>query len=127
MDHNTRGVLLAAIIAIAVIFCSYFKSRRVREKVYVDKTWRGYHIEHFKFNNKDGSTTIFVIFSGLKDRLEGGEILDLEAEMEDLGVIPMFPKKDTNDLPTVYLVDRNNGYKYRYCGKYAKVKFERCK
>ena len=46
--------------------------------------------------------------------------------MEDLGVVPMFPKKDTNDLPTVYLIDRNNGYKYRYCGKYAKVKFERC-
>lgn len=126
MDFNTRGVLLAAIIGITIIFCSYFKSRRVREKIYVDKTWRGYNVEYFKFNNKDESTTIFVIFSGLKDRLEGSEILDLEAEMEDIGIIPMFPKKDANDLPTVYLIDRNNGYKYRYCGKYAKIKFERC-
>ena len=126
MDFNTRGVLLATIIGITIIFCSYFKSRRVREKIYVDKTWRGYNVEYFKFNNKDESTTIFVIFSGLKDRLEGSEILDLEAEMEDIGIIPMFPKKDANDLPTVYLIDRNNGYKYRYCGKYAKIKFERC-
>lgn len=129
MDRNFN-LLLLSIIALIMIYHAITMGiiiyRNTKSKIYVDKTWRGYHIEHFKFNNKDGSTTIFVIFSGLKDRLEGGEILNLEAEMEDLGVVPMFPKKDTNDLPTVYLIDRNNGYKYRYCGKYAKVKFERC-
>lgn len=127
MDTNTKAVLLAAIISITIIFCSYFKSRRIKGRVYVDKTWRGYNIEHFKFINNDGSSTIFVIFSGLKDRLGGSEVLDLEAEMEDIGVIPMFPKKDIKDLPIVYLIDRNNGYKYKYCGKYAKIKFERLK
>ena len=126
MDFNTMGVLLAAIIAITIICCSYFKNKRVKERIYVDKTWRGYNIEYFKFNNQDRSITIFVIFSGLRDRLEGGDILDLEGEMEDIGIIPMFPMIDANDLPTVYLIDRNNGYKYRYCGKFAKVKFERC-
>lgn len=129
MDDNTYRTLLMVCICATIVLCSFAKSLRMRTKkeIYVDKTWRGFNIEHFSFTNKDESTTIFVIFSGLKDRLEGNEILEIEMEMQDLGIIPMFPKKDMNDQPTLYLIDRNNGYKYRYCGYYAKVKIERCK
>jgi hypothetical protein len=100
--------------------------RYSKPSVYVDKTWRGWNIESFKFYTRN-ETVIFVIFSGLKNRLEGSEILNLEGEMEDLGIIPLFPKKDAKDLPLIFLIDRNSGFKYRYCGKYSKVKFERCK
>lgn len=130
MSHNFEFILLiiiAFIMIYHVITMAIVINKNNKSKVYVDKTWRGFNIEHFRFINRDGTIVIFVIFSGLKSRLEGGEILELEGEMEDLGILPMFPKKDTNYLPTVYLVDRNNGYKYKYCGKYAKVKFERCK
>ena len=121
MDLN----ILIVICTLCAIICAIFALTRFKRVVYVDKTWRGFNIEYFRFTDK-GKTIIFVIFSGLKDRLEGGEILELEGEMEDLGIIPLFPKKDTKNLPSVFLIDRNTGYRYKYCGKYAKVKFERC-
>lgn len=132
MGHELRAIIyIAAVAAFVLTIIGFFiiavleirsGSKRM---VYVDKTWRGWQLESYKFNT-DVQNTIFVIFTGLREELNYSDSLDLEAEMEDNGILPMFITSDYRpDSVTIFPLDRNSGNKYKYMGKHTKVKFER--
>lgn len=111
-------IILYGVLMI-ILICRLPKSR-----VYVDRTWRGWQLESYKFKT-DTKNTVFVIFTGLRNELNYADFLDLEAEMEDVGILPMFISSNHKADSIIFLLDRNNGNRYRYMGKYSKIKFER--
>lgn len=110
-------VLGIIILLLLKILCSA-KTR------YVDRSWQGWNIESYKFNVKDGHYICFVIFTGLGRTISFSDGLDLEAELEDIGVLP-YSYNNNKQNTNYYLLDRNNGNKYIYKGKSATIKFER--
>jgi len=126
MDTN-KLIVLMAFLAYTIILCflCILACKLKPKKIYIDTAWHGWKLSSYKFKEDDNKFITFVIFSGLKDHpISSIDALDLEAEMEDTGILPLFPKKN-EERPIIYLIDRNTGYKYKYLGKYSEVKFQR--